>query len=145
MRKMSEEAKSIMKLLPKRGDLLNPLCPTREVIDAVTGLWGTLILKALNDNEVLRNTDLKRLVPGISEKMLAQTLKRLERIGFVERKSYPVIPPKVEYRLTEIGQQSSVKIVEFCDFVEDKMRLIARQMLEYDHSDHSKTWQKPKR
>lgn len=145
MAKMSDEVKSVMKLLPKRGDLLNPKCPTRDVIDAVTGLWGTLILKALNENRVLRNTDLKRLVPGISEKMLAQTLKRLERISFIERKSYPVIPPKVEYRLTEIGQQSSAKIVEFCDFVEDNMRLIARQMLEYDNSDHTKSWQKPKR
>jgi DNA-binding HxlR family transcriptional regulator len=145
MAKMSEDIKSVMKLLPKQGDLLNPRCPTRDVIDSVTGLWGTLILKALNENQVLRNADLKRLVPGISEKMLAQTLKRLERIGFVERRSYPVIPPKVEYRLTKIGQQSSVKIVEFCDFVEDNMRLIARQMLEYDRSDHSKTWQKPKR
>jgi DNA-binding HxlR family transcriptional regulator len=140
-----KDVKSIMKLLPKRGDLLNPKCPTRDVIDSITGLWGTLILKALSENQVLRNSDLKRLVPGISEKMLAQTLKRLERIGFVDRKSYPVIPPKVEYRLTKIGQQSSVKIVEFCDFVEDNMRLIARQMLEYDNTDHSKTWQKPKR
>lgn len=145
MTNLSKDVKSVMKLLPKRGDLLNPKCPTRDVIDSITGLWGTLILKALNENQVLRNADLKRLVPGISEKMLAQTLKRLERIGFVERKSYPVIPPKVEYRLTNIGQQSSVKIIEFCDFVEDNMRLIARQMLEYDHSDHSKTWQKPKR
>lgn len=145
MANLSKDVKSIMKLLPKRGDLLNPKCPTRDVIDSITGLWGTLILKALNENQVLRNADLKRLVPGISEKMLAQTLKRLERIGFVERKSYPVIPPKVEYRLTKIGQQSSVKIIEFCDFVEDNMRLIARQMLEFDNSDHSKNWQKPKR
>ena len=140
-----KDVKSIMKMLPKRGDLLNPRCPTRDVIDSVTGLWGTLILKALHDHEVLRNADLKRHVPGISEKMLAQTLKRLERIGFVTRKSYPVIPPKVEYRLSEIGQRSSQMIVEFCDYVEDNMRVIARQMLEYDNSDHSKTWQKPKR
>lgn len=145
MGKMSDEVKAVMKILPKRGDLLNPRCPTRDVIDSITGLWGTLILKALHENEVLRNADLKRHVPGISEKMLAQTLKRLERIGFVERRSYPVIPPKVEYRLTEIGQQSSERIIEFCDFVEDNMRVIARQMLEYDHADHSKSWQKPRR
>lgn len=145
MANQTRDVKSIMKLLPKRGDLLNPKCPTREVIDSITGLWGTLILKALYENQVLRNADLKRLVPGISEKMLAQTLKRLERIGFVERKSYPVIPPKVEYRLSKIGQQSSSKIIEFCDYVEDNMRLIARQMLDFDNSDHSKTWQKPRR
>ncbi|MBL7716152.1 MAG: helix-turn-helix transcriptional regulator [Bdellovibrionales bacterium] len=145
MTNLSKEAKSIMKLLPKRGDLLNPRCPTRDAIDSITGLWGVLILRALHENQVLRNADLKRLVPGISEKMLAQTLKRLERTAFVERRSYPVIPPKVEYRLTKLGQQCSVKLVDFCDFVEDHMRLIARQMLEYDLSDHSKTWQKPKR
>ena len=145
MTNLDKDLKSVMKLLPKRGDLLNPKCPARIVIDSITGLWGVLILRALHKNKVLRNAELKRLVPGISEKMLAQTLKRLERIAFVARKSYPVIPPKVEYRLTKIGQESSVKLVDFCDFVEDNMRLIARQMLEYGHSDHSKTWQKPKR
>lgn len=145
MASLSKEAKAVMKLLPKRGDLRNPKCPARDVIDSITGLWGTLILKALSENQVLRNADLKRLVPGISEKMLAQTLKRLERIGFVRRKSYPVLPPKVEYRLTRIGQQSSITLNQLCDLVEDNMRVIARQMLEYDHSDHSKSWQKPKR
>lgn len=134
-----------MAILPKRGDLRNPKCPTREVIDSVTGLWGILILKALVENKVLRNAELRKLVPGISEKMLAQTLKRLERIGFVSRESYPEVPPRVEYKLTEIGRQSSKSLLRLCELVEENMRAIARNMLEYDYADHSRPWQKPRR
>ncbi|MEO5668409.1 MAG: winged helix-turn-helix transcriptional regulator, partial [Bdellovibrionota bacterium] len=106
---------------------------------------GILILKALNENNVLRNAELKKLVPGISEKMLSQTLRRLERIGFVARESYPEVPPRVEYRLSKIGKQSSKTLVELCDLVESNMRMIARHMLEYDYSDHARPWQKPRR
>ena len=137
--------KTILKSLPKRGDLLNEKCPTREVIDSLTGLWGLLILRALSENEVLRNAELKRLVPGISEKMLAQTLRRLERIGFIERRSYPEIPPRVEYCLSKIGRASSKMLVGFCDYLEENYKPIAHQMLIYDQADHSKPWQKPRR
>ena len=145
MKSDKKQIDSVMAILPKRGDLRNPKCPTREVIDSITGLWGILILKALNENKVLRNAELRKLVPGISEKMLAQTLRRLERIGFVTRESYPEVPPKVEYRLSKIGRQSSKVITGLCELVEGNMRIIARQMLEYDHSDHSRPWQKPRR
>lgn len=140
-----QKIKTILKSLPKRGDLLNEKCPTREVIDSLTGLWGLLILRALSENEVLRNAELKRLVPGVSEKMLAQTLRRLERVGFIERKSYPEIPPRVEYRLTKIGRGSSKMLVGFCDYLEENYMPIAHQMLKYDQADHSKPWQKPRR
>ena len=137
--------KTILKSLPKRGDLLNQKCPTREVIDSLTGLWGLLILRALSENEVLRNAALKRLVPGISEKMLAQTLRRLERVGFIERRSYAEIPPRVEYRLSKIGRGSSKMLDGFCDYIEENFQPIAHQMLIYDQADHSKPWQKPRR
>jgi DNA-binding HxlR family transcriptional regulator len=137
--------KTILKSLPKRGDLLNPKCPAREVVDSLTGLWGLLILRALSENEVLRNAELKRLVPGISEKMLAQTLRRLERVGFIKRMSYPEIPPRVEYCLSDIGRGSSKMLVGFCDYIEENLKPIAHQMLVYDQTDHSKPWQKPRR
>lgn len=143
--KMEKQIESVLKTLPKRGDLQNPKCPARSVIDSVAGLWGFLILRALSENDVLRNAEIRRLVPGISEKMLAQTLKRLERVGFVSRESFPEIPPRVEYRLTKIGRGSSAKLVDFCDYVEENMRLIARQMLEFDHANHERPWQKPRR
>lgn len=143
--KIEKQIQSVLKTLPKRGDLQNPKCPARDVIDSVSGLWGFLILRALSENEFLRNAEIRRLVPGISEKMLAQTLKRLERIGFISRESFPEIPPRVEYRLTKIGRVSSKKLVDFCDYVEENMRIIARQMLEFDHANHERPWQKPRR
>ena len=145
MRFDDRRIKTILKSLPKRGDLLNQDCPAREVVDSLTGLWGILILRALSENEVLRNAELKRLVTGVSEKMLAQTLRRLERVGFIERTAYPEVPPRVEYRLSEIGRESSKMLVGFCDYIEENLKPIAHQMLLYDQADHSKPWQKPRR
>jgi DNA-binding HxlR family transcriptional regulator len=140
-----QKIKTILRSLPNRGDMLNLKCPTREIIDSLTGLWGLLILRALSENEVLRNAELKRLVPGISEKMLAQTLRRLERIGFIERVSYPEIPPRVEYSLSKIGRRSSKMLIAFCEFLEENFKPIAHRMLIYDQADHSRPWQKPRR
>ena len=75
-----------------------------ELIGRVADKWTLLVLEELEDNGVLRFTELARLVPGISQKMLTQTLRAMERDGLVERTVHPVIPPKVEYRLTELGR-----------------------------------------
>lgn len=78
-------------------------CPTRVVLDHVTSKWGVLVLAALADG-TLRWSELRRTVDGVSEKMLASTLKTLERDGIVERVAHPVIPPHVDYSLTERGR-----------------------------------------
>ena len=77
-------------------------CPSRFVLSHVTSKWGGLVLLALADR-TLRWGELRRAVDGISEKMLAQTLQTLERDGLVHREARPVIPPHVEYRLTDLG------------------------------------------
>lgn len=74
-----------------------------ELIGRVADKWTLLVLEELEDNGVLRFTELARMVPGISQKMLTQTLRAMERDGLVERTVHPVIPPKVEYRLTDLG------------------------------------------
>lgn len=74
-----------------------------DLIGRVADKWTLLVLEELEDNGVLRFTELARLVPGISQKMLTQTLRAMERDGLVERTVHPVIPPKVEYRLTDLG------------------------------------------
>ena len=79
-------------------------CPSRVVIDHVTSKWGVLVLVALN-GRTLRWGELRRRVEGISEKMLAQTLKTLEKDGLVARVAHPVIPPHVEYSLTPRGDE----------------------------------------
>ncbi|MBD2001283.1 helix-turn-helix transcriptional regulator [Leptolyngbya sp. FACHB-541] len=137
--------KDILEVLPKRGELSNPKCPAREIVDSMTGLWGALVLRSLRKKEIVRFAELRRDVGGISEKMLSQTLKRLERSGFVERKSYPEVPPRVEYRLTKFGRESSVIINQLCDFIEDNMRAIVKHQLNYDKQDQSRPWQKPRR
>jgi DNA-binding HxlR family transcriptional regulator len=85
-------------------------CPSRTVLDHVTSKWGVLILLALSEGEQ-RWSDLRRRAEGISEKMLAQTLKTLERDGLVRRAAQPVIPPRVDYSLTERGYELSALLV----------------------------------
>lgn len=75
-----------------------------EVIRLLEGRWKLIILFHLFDGKVRRYSDLEKLIPGISQKMLAQQLRQLESDGIVSRKQYPQVPPKVEYRLTEWGQ-----------------------------------------
>jgi len=70
----------------------------------LSGRWKLLILFHLFGGQVQRFSDLERLIPEISQKMLAQQLRQLEKDGMVQRLVYPVVPPKVEYRLTDWGQ-----------------------------------------
>jgi DNA-binding HxlR family transcriptional regulator len=74
-----------------------------ELISRIADKWTMLILEILAENGELRFTRLRGLVVGISQKMLTQTLRQMERDGLVTRTVHPVIPPKVEYRLTEMG------------------------------------------
>lgn len=79
-------------------------CPTRVVLDHVMSKWSPLVLAALSDGEPLRWSELRRRAEGVSEKMLAQTLRMLEADGLVLREARPVVPPHVEYSLTPLGQ-----------------------------------------
>jgi DNA-binding HxlR family transcriptional regulator len=95
-------------LLPTRSGfgftngVLPAACPSRVVLDHVTSKWGTLILIALSSDD-LRWGELRRVVEGVSEKMLAQTLRTLEADGLVHREAQPTIPPRVDYSLTPLG------------------------------------------
>jgi DNA-binding HxlR family transcriptional regulator len=74
-----------------------------ELIGRVADKWTMLILEVLTERGELRFTRLSELVPGISYKMLTQTLRSMEREGLIARTVHPVVPPKVEYKLTELG------------------------------------------
>jgi len=106
--------------LMQRGQLFAEKCPSREVLKHVTSRWGVLLLVALRSG-THRFSDLRRKVNGISEKMLAQTLQWLEGDGFVERISYPVVPPHVEYRLTPLGEEVGEKVEALADWIEVKL------------------------
>jgi DNA-binding HxlR family transcriptional regulator len=85
-------------------------CPSRTVLDHITSKWGVLILLALSEGEQ-RWSELRRRAEGISEKMLAQTLKTLENDGLVLRRAQPVIPPRVDYSLTDRGYELTALLV----------------------------------
>lgn len=99
------------------GNLFEEQCPSRDVLKHVTSRWGVLILVALRDG-THRFSDLRRKMGGVSEKMLAQTLQWLEQDGFVNRVSYPVVPPHVEYSLTPLGEDVSEKVAALADWIE---------------------------
>ncbi|KXB31294.1 hypothetical protein AT959_06330 [Dechloromonas denitrificans] len=100
-----------------RGNLFAEQCPSREVLKHVTSRWGVLVLVALLAG-THRFSDLRRKVGGVSEKMLAQTLQWLEGDGFVLRRSYPVVPPHVEYSLTPLGQEVGLRVQGLADWIE---------------------------
>jgi DNA-binding HxlR family transcriptional regulator len=91
-------------------------CPSRTVLDHVTSKWGVLVIVALSE-QTLRWGELRRVVEGVSEKMLAQTLKTLESDGFVLRVAHPVIPPRVEYSLTERGRDLADRLLPLMDWI----------------------------
>jgi DNA-binding HxlR family transcriptional regulator len=85
-----------------RFDVMATACPTRQVIGRIGDKWSLLVLYALSTG-TKRFSQLRSEVEGISQKMLTQTLRALERDGLVHRHAYPTIPPKVEYKLTPLG------------------------------------------
>jgi DNA-binding HxlR family transcriptional regulator len=86
-----------------RASVLKPQCPSRIVLDRIADKWTALIIQVLA-NGTQRYAALQREIGGISQKMLTQTLRSLERDGLVLRKVHPVVPPKVEYSLTRLGR-----------------------------------------
>ena len=113
----------------QRGNVFAEQCPSRDILKHVTSQWGVLILVALLDG-THRFSDLRRKIGGVSEKMLAQTLQRLEQDGFVSRVSYPVVPPHVEYSLTPLGYGIGMRVEALTDWIEEKLPeiLAARAM-----------------
>ncbi len=92
-------------------------CPVRDVMSHIGGKWSTLLLTALSQKPH-RFSELRRLVPDISQRMLTQTLRDLERDGFVGRTVYPTKPPSVEYALTPLGQSLLVPVRELIDWAQ---------------------------
>ncbi len=108
----------------RRGDLMATQCPSRDVLKHVTSRWGVLALMALEDG-TLRFSALRQQIGGVSERMLAQTLQALTADGFVNRVSYDVVPPHVEYSLTPLGREVAEKVRGLADWIEVSMPRIA--------------------
>lgn len=98
-------------------DVFDRACPSRDVLDDVSGRWGLLALAALAQG-TLRFNELRRRVDGVSEKMLSQALRSLERDGLVLRTAYPVIPPRVDYQLTPLGESAASVVCGVLEWLE---------------------------
>lgn len=115
--------KSALARQMQRGELLDANCPSRDVLKHLTSRWGVLVLIALAQG-THRFSELRRKIGGVSEKMLAQTLACLENDGLVVRKSLPVMPPHVEYSLSELGLEVGGIVEGLADWIETHLPLI---------------------
>ncbi|MFJ6621355.1 winged helix-turn-helix transcriptional regulator [Kitasatospora sp. NPDC091335] len=97
-----------------RYDVFHTDCPARDMVDHVTSRWGVWVLISLRSND-LRFFELRESIHGISEKMLAQTLRVLVRDGLLWRKVEPTTPPQVTYGLTEFGHEVGEPLTELFD------------------------------
>ncbi len=117
-----------------RGDLMAADCLSREVLRHVTSRWGVLVLIALRQG-TRRFSELRRMVGGINERMLAQTLQWLEGDGLVDRVAFKVVPPHVEYTLTSLGQGAAEKVGALADWIEVHMPDINEHRDRRDEND----------
>ena len=99
-----------------KANLYSADCPTRIILDDVMSRWGSLVIVLLLER-TYRFSELAYLIGGVSEKMLAQTLRRLEMDGFVCRKVYATKPPKVEYSLSPLGCELGIHVHTLLNFV----------------------------
>jgi DNA-binding HxlR family transcriptional regulator len=100
------------------GDLYDPDCAGREILDRVMSRWGCLALLVLRKRSY-RFSELRRHIGGVSEKMLAQALRALEEDGFVLRHDFGEVPPRVEYSLTPMGRELAQHVAALGRWVSD--------------------------
>jgi DNA-binding HxlR family transcriptional regulator len=106
--------------------------PTRELLDRIADKWTTLIIGILSSTDAVRFTELRRTVSGISQKMLTQTLRDLERDGLVVRKVYAVVPPRVEYSLSPLGRTLCAPLRALAAWSEEHMAAVKKAQEAYD-------------
>ncbi|GAB2877216.1 helix-turn-helix domain-containing protein [Streptomyces deserti] len=106
-------------------------CEVRQILDRVADKWSLLVI-ALLDKRRLRFTELRREIDGISQRMLTVTLRQLERDGLVKRTVHPVVPPRVEYELTSLGQTLHATIQSLVTWTEEHQQEIAAARAAYD-------------
>ncbi len=103
-----------------------------ELIGRVADKWTMLILEVLIEKGTVRFTRLSEMVPGISYKMLTQTLRQMERQGLVARTVYPVVPPKVEYKLTQLGLTLSAAFCSVWMWAEKNLEAVETARKQFD-------------
>ncbi|WP_207485164.1 winged helix-turn-helix transcriptional regulator [Arenibaculum pallidiluteum] len=106
-------------------------CEVRQILDRIADKWSLLVISLL-ERRKLRFTELKTSIDGVSQRMLTTTLRQLERDGIVKRTVYPVVPPRVEYELTDLGCSLHKTIRALVVWTEKNQAAIAAARRRYD-------------
>lgn len=125
-----------MKKKEKTGSIIE-MCPVRNVIARFGSKWALLTLLIIGEREVVRFNELSRLIPDVSSRMLSSTLRTLEADGLIDRKVYAVVPPKVEYRLTDVGKSLLPLIRQLTEWAQTNMKNVMTHRKNYERSEIS--------
>ena len=109
-----------------------------DLIGRVADKWTMLVLEVLTEKGELRFTRLSEFVEGISQKMLTQTLRQMERDGLITRTVHPVVPPRVEYRLTALGLSLGAAFCGVWVWAAENLKQVERARRKFDKVDHDK-------
>lgn len=116
-----------------------------DVLNRIGDKWSVMVVGMLGRNGTLRFNELKRLINGVSQRMLTLTLRNLERDGLVTRTIYPEVPPRVEYGLTELGKTLEVPIAGLWDWSAEHHASIIDARAIYDARDTTATAAEPRK
>lgn len=127
-----QNIKNAEKRAPRAKNSLVELCPVRNIVARFGNKWSLLVILLLDENGVLRFNELSRLIPDVSSRVLSGTLRMLEADGLVDRQVYPVVPPRVEYRLTASGQSLVPLIAQLTQWALAHMEEIVSHRRRYE-------------
>lgn len=120
-----------METIEKSPNVYSETCPTRQVLDRIADKWTTLVIVLLEKGPK-RFSELKREIGGISQKMLTQTVRSLERDGIVHRTVYAEVPPRVEYTLTPLGETLCMPLAAIHQWAEAHIGEVTAAQQNYD-------------
>lgn len=106
----------------------------RDILECIADKWTLLVIEALDGEEEIRFSRLRDKVPGVSQKMLTKTLRRLERDGLVTRRVHAAVPPRVDYRLTPLGESLGQAICGIWVWAGDNHEEVRRSRRAFDES-----------
>jgi DNA-binding HxlR family transcriptional regulator len=121
---------------PSEPEVFQADCPTQRVLETIADKWSVIVIYALSQQEARRYSELQRVIGGISQKMLTQTLRKLERDGLVVRHVYPVVPPRVEYSLTPLGETLTELLKDICQWAAMHWDEIEAARTHYDEANN---------
>jgi DNA-binding HxlR family transcriptional regulator len=129
--KQAVDYKKKLQLVYSNNEMSHNKCPIRDVLDRFGDKWSIYTIILLGQSEKLRFNELKTKINGISQRMLTVTLRSLEQDGLVERKIFPEIPPRVEYKLTILGNDLLKHLLSMAEWAQTNMESIINARKQY--------------